>query len=61
VANYHGNSVTELDAATGALVQVLNGPQYRFVAPGGIGLDGSHVWVTNTGSESVTEFPAPSS
>lgn len=39
--------VTELNAATGALVKVLKGPSYAFNHPTGIALDGTHVWVAN--------------
>ena len=48
------NSVTELDAATGALVQVISGPTYGFDfgtdlagEPDAIDSDGTHVWVAN--------------
>jgi hypothetical protein len=53
-----GGSVTELDAATGALAQVLDGPAYRFSSPEGIASDGARVWVANFSGYSVTEFPA---
>jgi hypothetical protein len=39
--------VTELNAATGALVKVLKGPSYAFNHPTGIALDGTHAWVAN--------------
>ena len=57
VANESGNSVTELDAATGGLVQVLSGSNDGFHDPTGISADGTHVWVANEG-ESVTELNA---
>ena len=47
VANALGDSVTELDAATGALVQVINGSSYGFNYPVAITSDGTHVWVAN--------------
>ena len=33
VANYYGNSVTELNASTGALVRVISASSYRFNHP----------------------------
>jgi hypothetical protein len=50
--------VTELDAATGALVRVISGSSYVFNEPVGICSDGTHVWVPNAGDQSVTGFPA---
>ena len=58
VTNELGESVTELDAATGALGKVLAGPSYEFAAPGAVASDGTHVWVTNSDGDSITEFPA---
>ena len=52
------DSVTELDAATGALVQVLTGSRYGFNQRAAVSSDGTDVWVTNPGDESVTGFPA---
>jgi DNA-binding beta-propeller fold protein YncE len=57
VADYD-NSVTELDAATGALVQVITGSNYGFDSPVEVNSDGSHVWITNAGNNSVTELDA---
>ena len=39
--------MTELDAATGALVQVISGPSYGFDRPKAIASDGTHVWVAS--------------
>ena len=58
MANNDGDSVTELDAATGALVQVINGSSYGFSDPAGIASDGTHVWVANIDGDSVTELDA---
>ena len=58
VANCGSNSVTELDARTGALVRVLSAPSFGFTNPDGIASDGTNVWVTNSGDDSVTGFPA---
>jgi hypothetical protein len=58
VANYFGDSVTELNAATGTLAQVLSGSHDGFSQPKAISSDGTDVWVANPGNESVTGFPA---
>ena len=50
------NSVTELDASTGALVQVITGSSYGFDDPDAVSSDGTHVWVVNGGGNSVTEL-----
>src|SRR6266581_217839 len=55
VANYDGNSVTELSARTGRLVKVISGSRYKFADPTAIASDGTRVWVP---SESVTELNA---
>jgi DNA-binding beta-propeller fold protein YncE len=57
VANTGGYSVTELKAPTGALVQVISGSSYGFVAPYAISSDGSDVWVANYDGQSVSVFP----
>ena len=56
-----GGSVTELDAATGALVRVLKGHRYRFNQSHAAASDGLHVWVVNSpqnGGGSVIELDA---
>ena len=53
-----GGLVTELNASTGALVQVISGSGYAFEGPAGISSDGKDVWVTNYLDGSVTGFPA---
>ena len=59
VANFGGDSVTELNAATGALVQVITGSSYQFRSPAAISSDGTHVWVANDNvNGSVTELNA---
>jgi len=52
------SSVTELDAATGALVKVLSKSRYQFSFADAIASDGTHVWVANDVADSLTEFPA---
>lgn len=49
-------SVTEVDAATGALVQVLSDSSYNFSGPSGIAFDGTNLWVINTDNSTVTEI-----
>ena len=58
VTNRDGNSVTELNAATGALVKLITGSSYKFDQPTTISSDGMNVWVANFGDQSVTGFPA---
>lgn len=58
IANSSGNSVTELDASTGALVKLIKGDRYGFDGPTGISPDGTDVWVCNTADDSLTGFPA---
>jgi DNA-binding beta-propeller fold protein YncE len=48
VTNYVGGSVTELDAASGRLVQVLTGSSYDFAGPDAVSSDGNRVWVATT-------------
>ena len=51
VANYSGNSVTELNANNGSLVQVLNDASYGFNDPSAITTDNlGHVWVAQFGN-----------
>jgi DNA-binding beta-propeller fold protein YncE len=57
VTNYGGDSVTELTAATGALVQVNSSSAYGFDDPDAVATDGTNVWVTNAAAQSVTGFP----
>ena len=50
--------MTELNASTGALVQVISGSMYGFNSPRAISSDGTHVWVANRYGNSVTELSA---
>ena len=58
------DSLTELNAATGALVKVITGSRYGFISPWAVSSDGTHVWVANKGNPqtgqdvSVTELNA---
>ena len=56
VANGSGNSVTELDGSTGALVKVISGSSYGFNCPDAVSSDSTHVWVANGSGNSVTEL-----
>ena len=58
VANHGGNSVTELSAATGALIRVIAGQQFQLDGPVAIAADASHVWVANATGNSLTEINA---
>jgi DNA-binding beta-propeller fold protein YncE len=60
VANWGGNSVTELDASNGAWDQTLSAGSYGFDGLRTIAFGGTHVWVTNVhqgiGPYSITEL-----
>ncbi len=58
VANSSGNSLTEIDASTGALVQVIPGSAYGFQAPDALAVGGSDLFVANGVGNSVTEMNA---
>ncbi len=51
IVNMASNSVTELNAKTGALVRVIDATSDAFHHPDGIAVQGSHVWVTNGNEE----------
>jgi alpha-tubulin suppressor-like RCC1 family protein len=57
VANYDDDSVTELSASTGAVVQVISGANDGFGGPAAIASDGTHVWVASA-DNTVTELSA---
>jgi serine/threonine protein kinase len=56
VAN--GKSVTELDASTGKVIQVLSGAQYKFDGSAAIAAAGDKLLVVNSSGNSVTEIDA---
>jgi hypothetical protein len=61
VANGAGNSLTELNASTGALVRVVSGPAHQFDHPDSMVAGGSDLFVANgygTGGGSLTEVDA---
>jgi DNA-binding beta-propeller fold protein YncE len=53
-----GNSVTELSASTGKLVEVLSNSRYKFDFPNAVASDAKHVWVANENGQTVTELSA---
>ncbi len=54
VTNWGVGMVTELNASDGSLVQTIP----VGIGPEGVSSDGTHVWVANSESNTVTEFPA---
>ena len=56
--NWSGDSVSELDASDGDLVQTFSGGSYGFNEPDGVAFDGTHIWVANYAGDSVTELDA---
>lgn len=56
VTNVSGNSVTEINASTGAIDRIINTAANGFSEPMGISGDGTDVWVTNLSSNSVSEI-----
>ena len=49
VVDNGGNSVTEVDIATGALVRVISAARYRFNNPDTLAVDGQDLFVANQG------------
>ena len=58
VANSGANSLTELNASTGALVRVIAGSVGRFDNPGSAVAANGEVFVANFGANSLTELKA---
>ncbi len=56
VTNGRSNTVSELDASTGDVVQTIGVGRNR--APEAVSSDGTHVWVANGGYGTVTELDA---
>ena len=54
VANETGNSLTELNASTGALLRVLSALAYRFAGPDALAFSGPDLFVANFRSSTVT-------
>jgi DNA-directed RNA polymerase subunit H (RpoH/RPB5) len=58
LVNQNNDAVIELNASTGATIQVIKGRKYDFTSRGGpftLALDGEHVWVAD-GVGAVTEL-----
>lgn len=58
VANYGGNSLTEVNASSGALISAISGPSYDFSSPVALKLIGQRLFVANRAGASVTELSA---
>lgn len=58
VTNGAGNSVTEVNASTGAFLSQISGPHYKFQSPSAIVAVGTDLFVANAAGDSVTEFSA---
>jgi hypothetical protein len=59
VVNGTGNSVTEIDADTGAVEHTLTAARYHLDDPVGITVVGNHAWILNSpvsGASSVVEL-----
>jgi streptogramin lyase len=56
VSNFTGNSLTQIDLNTFALIRVVTGLNQ----PAEIAIDGSHLWVPTYGGNTVVEFDAVS-
>jgi DNA-binding beta-propeller fold protein YncE len=56
VANYANNSITELNANTGSLIQEIKGRKYKLDRPSALAIEGSHLWIANSHGNSVTEL-----
>ena len=51
-----GDTLIELNASDGSLVQVVQPGSLNFECSG-IAFDGTHLWMTNNTGQSVTEYP----
>ncbi len=58
VTNGIEDTVTEVNANDGSLVQTLSGGSYGFAGVSDIVFDGLHLWITNGSGDSVTEVNA---
>jgi hypothetical protein len=59
VVNGAGNSVTEIDASTGAVAYTLTAARYHLDNPVGIAVAGNRAWILNSplsGPSSVVEL-----
>lgn len=60
VTNGGGNSVTEVNASSGAFVATISGARFGFDSPAAIVAVGTDLFVANSAGDSVTEFGASS-
>ena len=58
VTNGLGDSVTEVNASTGAFISQISGRRYKFQDPSAIEAVGTELFVANAAGNSVTEFSA---
>src|SRR6185437_6985095 len=58
VTNASGNSVTEINAANGAVVRVISGAKYQLRQPIALTYDNGAIWVVNAAGNSLTEISA---
>jgi len=58
VSNQVNDTVTALDAITGAFFTNVGGVPYNFSSPEGMAFDGVHIWVVNIGNDTVTALNA---
>jgi hypothetical protein len=56
IANEGGNSVTELNASTGAHISTIDGSQFQFNGPTALTVVGKDLFVANGAGNSVTEL-----
>ena len=52
------DTVTVLNATTGAWIRTLSGKKYGFKSIGGLAFDGTNVWITNSDANTITEVRA---
>ena len=55
VTNYNTNTVTTLNASSGAVNSVISGGSYTFSGPLGVYYDGANFWVTNALNNTITK------
>ncbi len=60
VVNAGGNSVTELNATTGALVRVIKGSTYKLHGTAHLTSNGVDVWISNLRGTTLAELNATS-
>ncbi len=53
-----GGWLSEIDAATGALIRVIAGPRYALADPQALAADGNTLWVADGNGDALTEINA---